>query len=141
MELTFSWGYDKEMQVRKSISEHFYSVLKSENCYWIKETEKVSKGSTEDGKVVCSLKQDGLKRGEKDIPEFTDITVPHHLQPERTCRIHKLFIPSKEGDGHQYAVRKLLSKEGEEGGCPWFGGMLRHTSCSNVGILPRRKAF
>ena len=43
---------------------------------------KVSKQSTEEGKVVCILKQDGLKRGEKDIPELIDTTVPHHLQPQ-----------------------------------------------------------
>lgn len=35
----------------------------------MKELGKVSTGSTEDGKTVCSLKQGGLKRREKDIPD------------------------------------------------------------------------
>ena len=68
--------------MRNRINEHFYSVLKSEDGCRIKEMRKVGKQSTEDGKVVCILKQDGLKRGEKDIPELIDTTVPHHLQPQ-----------------------------------------------------------
>ncbi|XP_035585065.1 40S ribosomal protein S6-like [Zalophus californianus] len=54
------------------------------------------------------------KQGEKDIPELTDTTVPHCLEPKRASRIHKLFNLSKEDDVCQYVVRKPLKKEGKK---------------------------
>ena len=42
----------------------------------------------------------------KDIPELTNIAVPHCLGPKKASRIHKLFSLSKEDDVCQYVVRK-----------------------------------
>uniref|UniRef100_A0ABI7ZEZ8 Small ribosomal subunit protein eS6 n=1 Tax=Felis catus TaxID=9685 RepID=A0ABI7ZEZ8_FELCA len=54
------------------------------------------------------------KKGEKDIPGFTDTTVSCHLGLKRASRICKLFNLSKEDDVHQYVVRKPLHREGKK---------------------------
>ena len=41
------------------------------------------------------------KKGEKDIPGPTDISVPHRLGPKGISRIRKFFNLSKEEDVHQ----------------------------------------
>ena len=52
------------------------------------------------------------KKGEKDIPDLTDTTVPYCLEPKRASSSRKLFNLSKENDVRQYVVRKPLNKEG-----------------------------
>ncbi|XP_047392430.1 LOW QUALITY PROTEIN: 40S ribosomal protein S6-like [Sciurus carolinensis] len=54
------------------------------------------------------------KKGEKDIPELTDTTIPRRLGPKRASRIRKLFNLSNEYDVRQYVVRKPLNKEGKK---------------------------
>ena len=56
-----------------------------------------------------------VKKGEKDIPGFTDTTVPCRLGPKRASRNSKLFNLSKEDDVRQYVVRKPLNKDGMRG--------------------------
>ena len=79
-----------------------------------------------------------VKKGEKDIPGLTDISVPHHLGPKRASRIHKIFNLSKEDDARQYVVRKPLNKEGKylEAKHLRFSVLLFHVSYNtNIGVL------
>ena len=62
----------------------------------------------------CSHLGHRKKRGEKDIPGFTDTTVPCRLGPKRASRIRKPFNLSKEDDVRQHVVRKPLNKEGKK---------------------------
>ena len=55
-----------------------------------------------------------VKTGEKDIPGFTDTTVPRRLGPKSANRICILFNLSKADDVHQYVVRKPLNKDGKK---------------------------
>jgi len=56
-----------------------------------------------------------LKKGEAEIPELTDKTVPRRLGPKRAGKIRKLFNLSKEDDVRQYVVRRPLPlKEGKK---------------------------
>merc|ERR1711860_195967 len=56
-----------------------------------------------------------VKKGEKDIPGLTDVTVPRRLGPKRASKIRKLFNLSKEDDVRQYVVRRPLPvKEGKK---------------------------
>ena len=56
-----------------------------------------------------------VKKGEKDIPGLTDVTVPRRLGPKRASKIRKLFNLSKEDDVRQYVVRRPLpAKEGKK---------------------------
>merc|ERR1711860_46551 len=56
-----------------------------------------------------------VKKGEKDIPGLTDVTIPRRLGPKRASKIRKLFNLSKEDDVRQYVVRRPLPvKEGKK---------------------------
>ena len=56
-----------------------------------------------------------VKKGDKDIPGLTDMTVPRRLGPKRASKIRKLFNLSKEDDVRQYVVRRPLPvKEGKK---------------------------
>ena len=55
-----------------------------------------------------------VKKGEKDIPGFTDTTVPCRLGPKRASRIRKLLNLSKEDYVCQYVVQKPLNKDGKK---------------------------
>ncbi|CAI5770082.1 S6 [Podarcis lilfordi] len=55
-----------------------------------------------------------VKKGEEDIPELTDTTLPRRLGSKRASKIQKLSNLSKEDYVHQYVVRKPLNKEGKK---------------------------
>lgn len=54
-------------------------------------------------------------KGEKDIPELTDTTIPRRLGPKRSNKIRKLFNLTKQDDVRQYVVKRPLpQKEGKK---------------------------
>ncbi|XP_055644055.1 40S ribosomal protein S6 [Toxorhynchites rutilus septentrionalis] len=56
-----------------------------------------------------------VKKGEKDIPGLTDITVPRRLGPKRASNIRKLYNLTKEDDVRQFVVKRPLpEKEGKK---------------------------
>jgi len=56
-----------------------------------------------------------IKKGEKDLPGLTDVSVPKRLGPKRASKIRKLFNLSKEDDVRQFVIRrKLAVKEGKK---------------------------
>jgi len=56
-----------------------------------------------------------VKKGEKDLPGVTDVSVPKRLGPKRASKIRKLFNLSKEDDVRQFVIRrKLAVKEGKK---------------------------
>jgi len=58
-----------------------------------------------------------VKKGEKDIPEITDKSVPRRLGPKRASKIRKFFNLSKKDDVRKYVIRRELpaAAEGEKG--------------------------
>ena len=56
-----------------------------------------------------------VRKGEQEIPDLTDSTVPRRLGPKRASRIRKLFNLGKEDDVRMYVVRRpLAEKEGKK---------------------------
>lgn len=56
-----------------------------------------------------------VRKGEKEIPGLTDITVPRRLGPKRANKIRKLFNLTKQDDVRQYVVKRPLpEKEGKK---------------------------
>lgn len=56
-----------------------------------------------------------IRKGEKDIPDLTDTTVPRRLGPKRANKIRKLFNLTKQDDVRQYVVKRPLPlKEGKK---------------------------
>ncbi|XP_033109506.1 40S ribosomal protein S6-like [Anneissia japonica] len=59
-----------------------------------------------------------IKKGEGEIPDLTDKTIPRRLGPKRAGKIRKLFNLSREDDVRQYVVRRPLpQKEGSKRKC------------------------
>jgi len=54
-----------------------------------------------------------VKKGEQDIPDLTDKTIPRRLGPKRANKIRKLFNLKKEDDVRQYVVRRKIAAKGE----------------------------
>ncbi|EEZ98728.1 small ribosomal subunit protein eS6 [Tribolium castaneum] len=55
-----------------------------------------------------------VRKGDRDIPGLTDVTVLRRLGPKRASNIRKLFNLSKEDDVRQYVVKRPLpEKEGK----------------------------
>ena len=56
-----------------------------------------------------------VRKGEKEIPELTDVNVPRRLGPKRASKIRKLYNLGKEDDVRQYVVRRPMpAKEGKK---------------------------
>merc|ERR1712136_281152 len=56
-----------------------------------------------------------VKKGEAEIPELTDKTLPRRLGPKRASKIRKLFNLSKEDNVCQYVIKRPLpAKEGKK---------------------------
>jgi len=56
-----------------------------------------------------------VKKGEQDIPDLTNKTVPRRLGPKRANKIRKLFNLSKEDDVRQYVIRRpVTGREGKK---------------------------
>jgi len=56
-----------------------------------------------------------VKKGEEDIPDLTNRTVPRRLGPKRANKIRKLFNLSKEDDVRQYVIRRpVTGREGKK---------------------------
>ncbi|XP_017776207.1 PREDICTED: 40S ribosomal protein S6-like [Nicrophorus vespilloides] len=55
-----------------------------------------------------------VRKGDKDIPGLTDVSIPRRLGPKRANNIRKLFNLSKDDDVRQYVVKRPLpAKEGQ----------------------------
>jgi len=56
-----------------------------------------------------------IKKGEKEIPGLTDVSVPRRLGPKRATKIRKLFNLTKEDDVRTYVIKRPLpQKEGKK---------------------------
>jgi len=51
-----------------------------------------------------------VKKGEQDIPDLTDKTVPRRLGPKRANKIRKLFNLGKQDDVRQYVIRRTVTR-------------------------------
>jgi len=58
-----------------------------------------------------------VKKGEKDIADLTDKSVPRRLGPKRASHIRKFFNLSKQDDVRKYVIRREIpaAAEGEKG--------------------------
>lgn len=54
-----------------------------------------------------------LKKGDKEIEGFTDISVPKRLGPKRASKIRKLFNLTKEDDVKKYVISRTFEKNGK----------------------------
>ncbi|CAH1155159.1 unnamed protein product [Phaedon cochleariae] len=93
-------------------------LSKGHSCYRPRRTgerkRKSVRGCIVDGNLsVLALVI--VRKGEQEIPDLTDKTVPRRLGPKRASRIRKLFNLTKEDDVRQYVVKRPLEpKEGKE---------------------------
>ncbi|CAD7691262.1 unnamed protein product [Nyctereutes procyonoides] len=113
-----SGGNDKQgFPMKQGVLTHGCVRLllsKGHSCYRPRRTGKRKHKSTWGCIVDANLSVLNLvivKKGKKDIPGLTDISVPHRLGPKRASRICKLFNLSKEDNVCQYVVRKPLNKK------------------------------
>nr|XP_003407709.1 40S ribosomal protein S6 [Loxodonta africana] len=116
-----SGGNDKQgFPMKQGVLTHGRVRLllsKGHSCYRPRRTGERKRKSVRGCIVDANLSVLNLvivKKGEKDIPELTDTTVPRRLGPKRASRIRRLFNLSKEDDVRQYVVRKPLNKEGKK---------------------------
>lgn len=61
-----------------------------------------------------------VRKGEKDIPGLTDVSVPRRLGPKRASRIRKLFNLSKADNVGSYVVRRALPVKTRKNGKEWL---------------------
>merc|ERR1739838_1061337 len=93
-------------------------LAKGHSCYRPKRSgerkRKSVRGCIVDGHLSV-LNLIIVKKGEKEIPNLTDSSVPRRLGPKRASKIRKLFNLGKEDDVRQYVVRRpLAEKEGKK---------------------------
>jgi len=57
-----------------------------------------------------------VKKGEKELPGLTDVSIPKRLGPKRASKIRKMFNLSKEDDVRQFVIRRTIApkKEGKK---------------------------
>ncbi|KAB1725577.1 hypothetical protein FNE60_30085, partial [Klebsiella pneumoniae] len=93
-------------------------LSKGHSCYRPRRTGERRRKSVRGCIVDANLSALALvvvKKGEKDIPGITDVTVPKRLGPKRASKIRKLFNLSKEDDVRQYVIKRPLPvKEGKK---------------------------
>lgn len=54
-----------------------------------------------------------IKKGDKEIEGFTDVTIPKRLGPKRASKIRKLFNLGKEDDVRKYVIARTFEKKGK----------------------------
>jgi small subunit ribosomal protein S6e len=54
-----------------------------------------------------------VKKGDKEIEGFTDVTVPKRLGPKRANKIRKLFNLTKADDIRKYVIARTFEKKGK----------------------------
>ncbi|XP_070259464.1 small ribosomal subunit protein eS6-like [Myotis yumanensis] len=111
-----SGGNDKQgFPMKQGVLPHGRVRLllsKGHSCYRPRRTGERKRKSVRSCIVDANLSVFNLvivKKGEKEIPGLTDITVPRRLGPKRASRIRKLFNLSKEDD-----VRKFCEKASKQ---------------------------
>jgi small subunit ribosomal protein S6e len=71
------------------------------------------------GPDLATLNLTVIKKGDKDIPNLTDVEKPKRLGPKRASKIRKLFNLTKADDVRKYVIartieKKIKGKGGEE---------------------------
>merc|ERR1712178_305554 len=92
-------------------------LKKGSKCYRQRRTGEMKRKSVRGCIVshdlsVLNLKV--VKKGEADIAGLTDTKTDLRLGPKRASKIRKLFALSAEDDVRQFAVRRVISKEGKK---------------------------
>merc|ERR1711997_398393 len=93
-------------------------LSKGHSCFRPRKTgerkRKSVRGCIVDGQLSV-LSVTIVKKGEGEIPELTDKTLPRRLGPKRASKIRKLFNLSKEDNVCQYVIKRPLpAKEGKK---------------------------
>eukprot|EP00004_Rigifila_ramosa_P024093 TRINITY_DN68_c0_g1_i1.p2 TRINITY_DN68_c0_g1~~TRINITY_DN68_c0_g1_i1.p2 ORF type:complete len:269 (+),score=80.88 TRINITY_DN68_c0_g1_i1:46-807(+) len=93
---------------------------KNSKCYRTRRTGERKRKSVRGCIVGADLSVLNLvivKKGEKDIPDLTDKSIPRRLGPKRASKIRKFFNLSKADDVRKYVIRRTLpaAAEGEKG--------------------------
>jgi len=55
-----------------------------------------------------------VKKGDNEIEGLTDTVKPRRLGPKRASKIRKLFNLTKDDDVRQYAIRRVITKDGKK---------------------------
>merc|ERR1712216_573794 len=92
-------------------------LKKGSKCYRQRRTGEMKRKSVRGCIVshdlsVLNLKV--VKKGEADIAGLTDTKTELRLGPKRVSKLRKLFALTGEDDVRQYAVRRVISKEGKK---------------------------
>merc|ERR1719290_177402 len=93
-------------------------LSKGHSCFRPRKTgerkRKSVRGCIVDGQLSV-LSVTIVKKGEAEIPELTDKTLPRRLGPKRASKIRKLFNLSKDDNVCQYVIKRPLPpKEGKK---------------------------
>merc|ERR1712002_812164 len=92
-------------------------LSKGHPCYRPRKTgerkRKSVRGCIVDGQLSV-LSVTIVKKGDAEIPELTDKTLPRRLGPKRASKIRKLFNLSKEDNVCQYVIKRPITKEGKK---------------------------
>jgi len=94
-------------------------LSKGHSCYRPRRTGERKRKSVRGcivGNDIAVLSVVVVKKGEKDIPGLTDVTVPKRLGPKRASRIRKFFNLDKKDDVRKFVVRREVvpKKEGKQ---------------------------
>merc|ERR1712006_21409 len=92
-------------------------LKKGSKCYRQRRTGEMKRKSVRGCIVshdlsVLNLKV--VKKGEADIAGLTDTKTELRLGPKRVSKIRKLFALTADDDVRQFAVRRVISKEGKK---------------------------
>merc|ERR1712187_809003 len=86
---------------------------KGHSCYRPRrrgERKRKSVRGCEVGPDIAVLHLVVLKKGEKEIPGLTDVSIDNRLGPTRASKIRKLFGLTKDDDPRDYVVERKVEK-------------------------------
>jgi len=91
-------------------------LAKGHSCYRPRrkgERKRKSVRGCEVGPDIAVLHLTILKKGEKEIPGLTDVTLNNRLGPKRASKIRKLFSLTQDDDPRDFAVVRKVERNGK----------------------------
>jgi len=89
---------------------------KGQSCYRPRrkgERKRKSVRGCEVGPDIAVLHLVVLKKGDKEIPGLTDVSIDNRLGPKRASRLRKLFSLNKDDDPRDYAIVRKVERNGK----------------------------